>query len=99
MCVVLDSGMYPLARAVGPVLALPDWHDFFNGVNEPLAGFEGGLTVRGAHSDGDAGLAELQAPQPVHDEAGRQRPASAGLAGELVQLLLGHFGIAFVVER
>src|SRR4051812_35471281 len=81
----------PLAHSISPIFALPDWHDLFDRVNEPLAGSESVVAVRRADGDGDADRTQFQVPQAVNDGAADNRPAPAGFGLQFRQLLLGHF--------
>ena len=58
-----------------------------------------GVAMGRADGDGDAGFAELQMAQAMDDGAAGQRPATASFGFKLGELFLGHFGVAFVVER
>ena len=77
--------MNPLLGAVGPGFALPDGHDFLQGVDQPAAGFEGLVAVRAAHGDDDADLAEVEMADPMDDGEVDDRPPRAGLLLELGQ--------------
>src|SRR3990172_1415183 len=91
--------MDPFARAVGPVLLLPDWHVALERVNQPLAGGKGVRAVGRADDDRHAGLGQRHPAQAVHDQTFYKRPAAAGLGFQLSQLFLGHFVVCLVIER
>src|SRR4051812_44185199 len=65
----VDTRVDPLVRSVGPVFLLPDRDDLFDGVDQPLPGGEGFAAMRRADGDRDAGFAELQMPDAMHQRA------------------------------
>ena len=74
-----QSRMDPLARAVGPVFFLPDRHDLFERVDQPLAGLERRAARCGrADGHGHAGFADCHVAHAMHDRAVHQRPALGG---------------------
>ncbi len=58
--------LYPFGRAVGPILFLPDGHDLFERVDQPLASLERLAAMGGADGDGDGGFAQFQTSDAVH---------------------------------
>lgn len=91
--------MDPFSGAIRPVFTFPDGHHFLDCINQPLACGEGGGAVGGADGDGDAGFAKFQVAEAMDDGAAGEGPAAAGLGFQFGQLLLGHLGIALIVER
>ena len=84
--------------AVGPVLLLPDRHQFLEPVDRVAAGLERLGAVRAAHGHGHADLADVQLAQAMDQDDVADRPAAARVGLDLGQLLLGHAGVGLVVE-
>ncbi len=90
--------------AIGPdgavleVFFLPDGHGAFQSINEPAAGFEsGGAVGRGDHN-GDAGLADLQTAEAVHEGNIADGKFRQRLLRQQFHLFERHFRISFVIQ-
>src|SRR3954451_7604697 len=79
----------PFGGAVGPVLFLPDRHQFLEPVDGVAARLERLRPVRTADRHGHADLAHVHVPQAVDQGHLADGPALAGLALDLGHLLLG----------
>src|SRR5687768_16580184 len=74
------SGVHPLGAAVGPVLFLPDRHDFLEAVDGVAARLERFGPVRTADGDRHAHLSDLQMTEPMDQGHLADGPAVARLA-------------------
>src|SRR4051794_22400996 len=74
-----SGGMDPFGPPVGPVLFLPHRHDDLEPIDGVTAGLESLAAVRAGDGDGDADLADLEVPQPMHQGDFADRPALARL--------------------
>src|SRR5438876_8815615 len=93
-----DAGMDPFGRSIGPVLFFPDRHELLEAVDGIPARLERCRTMRTAHRDRDADLADLEPTQPMLEHDFAYRPAPARFGFDLGHLLFGHSGIRLVVE-
>ena len=91
--------MLPFRRTVGPVLALPDRYDLFQGINQPLSRLKSRLSMGRTNRDRDARLANIYAAKAMYDCAMEDWPTCSRFGFQLGELALGHFGKTFVIER
>ena len=61
--------MNPSAGAIGPVFAFPDRNDFFQRVDQPLAGGKGRVAMRRTDRHGHARFADFEPAEPMNDGA------------------------------
>src|SRR5262249_35639830 len=92
------SRMHPLAAAVGPVLFLPDRHDFLEPVDGITAGLESLGPMRTTDSPGTAHFAHSQVSETVYHHHITHGPTATGFTLDLGHFLLGHAGIRLVVQ-
>jgi len=76
----------------------PDGYGAFQSVNGVTASVEGGGAVRGADRDENAGVADFEAAEAVHDRKVMDCEASVNVRGDFAQLGVGHGLVGFVLE-
>ena len=84
--------------AVGELLLFPDGHSFFERINHPATGVEGGAAMGGGDGDEDAGFADGEAAEAMDDRDVADGEVLDGLGAEEMHLLQRHLLVRFVVE-
>src|SRR5689334_6723243 len=86
--------------AVLEVLLLPDRHRLLQGIDREAAGLEGGAAVRRGDRDHHARLADLEAPDAVHErDAGGGGPALPDGGRDLAHLGERHRAVRLVLQE
>src|SRR5580704_1784290 len=84
--------------AVLEVFFLPDGNGAFQGVDEPAAGLESGGAVGRSDHDGNAGLADLETAETVHEGDIAYEELRERLLRQRFHLFESHFRIGFVIQ-
>src|SRR4030095_14863896 len=83
---------------IGEELLFPDGNGLLQGVDDILTSFKSGFAMSGRDHDNNAGLADFQPPQAVHNTHAVHRPTASSACFNLLHLLERHRFVTLVLQ-